>query len=129
MATQHVRESVVENHLVKRATALGLLCLKTQAVAVRAIPDRLVLGHDAHGAGVVLFIEVKRPGAQPRASQTKRIQDLRNHGAHAIIVDSTDAVDIALQEYFTAPSIAIALRDPNKAPLPGARATVVTPRL
>ena len=126
---KHVLESVVEDHLVRRCADLGLLCLKAKAVSVRGMPDRLVLGHDSNGDHVALFIELKRPGSAPRASQRHRIAELREHGAHAVCADTKDSVDQLLEEYFITPSVPIAEKDPTRAPLPGASAAVVIPRL
>lgn len=128
MSTAHPRESAVEDHLVHRCAELGLLCLKTVALARRGLPDRTVIGHDAHGDAVVLFVELKRPGEKPRPSQVHMIATLREHGAHAVVADSTAAVDALLADYITDPATPIAQRDPHAAPLAGRRGSVVIPR-
>lgn len=120
------RESVIEHHLVRRCQELGLLCLKTVAAGRVGIPDRLVQGYDSRGDAVALFIELKRPGGTPRPIQRHRIQQMRDHGAHAVVADTTDQVDDILAEYYTHPAIPIAQRDPKKAPLPGRAAVLVT---
>lgn len=120
------RESAIETHLVRRCHDLGLLCLKTIAAGRVGIPDRLVLGHDSTGAAVSLFIELKRPGGLPRPIQRRRIEQLRQHGAHAVVADTTQQVDDLLTDYFTNPSVPIADRDPHQAPLPGRAAVQVT---
>lgn len=129
MATAHVRESVVEKHLVQACSDQGLLCLKVKAIATAGIPDRLVIGHDHRGDPVLVFVEVKRPGAKPRPAQVHRIKDLRDHGAHAVVVSTIDEVDRFLADYVTDSVVPIADRDPCDAPLPGASTSVVIPRL
>lgn len=128
MTTVRPRESAVEDHLVRRCAELGLLCLKTVAQGRRGLPDRTVIGHDAHGDAVVLFIEIKRPGEKPRPSQVHMITTLREHGAHAVVADSTAAVDALLDDYVVAPTTPIAEREPHAAPLPGRAGRVVIPR-
>ncbi len=98
--------------------AAGLLCLKFTSPSRRAVPDRIVLGHDAYGRAVTLFVEVKRPGERPRANQAAMIGSLRDHGAHAVVVDSTTAVDELLADYITTPATPPHERDPHDAPLP-----------
>ena len=83
------------------------------------------LGHDARGAAVTLFVEVKRPGEKPRPSQVGMITTMRDHGAHVVVADSRTAVDEVLAEYFVRPSVPIAERDPHDAPLPGRRPHVL----
>ena len=128
MTTVRPREFSVEDHLVRRCAELGLLCLKAVAQGRRGLPDRTVIGHDAHGDAVILFVEIKRPGEKPQPSQVHMITTLREHGAHAVIADSTAAVDALLADYVVAPTIPIAERDPHAAPLPGRRGSVVIPR-
>ncbi|OBC01744.1 VRR-NUC domain-containing protein [Gordonia sp. 852002-50395_SCH5434458] len=115
------RECVVEKRLVDRCRELGLLCWKFTAPGHRGVPDRVLIGHDAHGATVTLFVEVKRPGQRPRPSQVAAIEDMRAHGAHAVVADTRQAVDALLADYFLAPAVPIAERDPHDAPLPGQR--------
>ena len=54
------------------------------------VPDRLLLGHDARGDAVSLFVEVKRPGERPRPSQVGMITTMRDHGAHAVVADQRE---------------------------------------
>lgn len=116
--TRAPKESAVEAHLVGRCAELGLLCLKFTSPGRRAVPDRIVLGHDADGHSVTLFVEVKRPGEKPRANQAAMIRYLRDHGAHAVVVDSTTAVNELLADWITEPAAAPHERDPHAAPLP-----------
>ncbi|OBA38990.1 VRR-NUC domain-containing protein [Gordonia sp. 852002-51296_SCH5728562-b] len=114
-------EAVIEQYLRSRCAEIGLLCWKFTAPGHRGVPDRVVMGHDARGDAVTLFVELKRPGAKPRPSQVAAIEDMRAHGTHAVVADTKAAVDALLSDYFTDPTIPIAERDPCAAPLPGTR--------
>ncbi|OBA61362.1 VRR-NUC domain-containing protein [Gordonia sp. 852002-10350_SCH5691597] len=118
-------ERTVERHLVDRCRELGVACFKFVSPGHAGVPDRLLLGHDARGAAVTLFVEVKRPGEKPRPSQVGMITTMRDHGAHVVVADSRTAVDALLDDYFVHPSVPIAERDPHDAPLPGQRPHVL----
>lgn len=120
------REAVIERHLIKRCNELGLMCLKTIAAGRVGIPDRLVQGYDSRSDAVALFIELKRPGGTPRPIQRRRIEQMRAHGAHAVVADTKDQVDQLLADYYTHSTMPIAERDPHQAPLPGRSAAMVT---
>ncbi|ADK68990.2 hypothetical protein [Gordonia sp. KTR9] len=114
-------ERIVENHLVASCQRHDLLCLKVTSPARRAITDRLVIGHDDRSDPVVLFLELKRPGTVPRASQKAMFARMRVHGAHVVVADSVAAVD----HYFLRTPIPIRRRDPQVARLPGMAPTVL----
>lgn len=120
------REATVERHLVNRCTALGLLCWKFTSPSHRGVPDRIVIGHDAQGSAVTLFIELKRPGAAPRPEQSATIATMRDHGAHALVADSIAAVDQILLDYIERPTATFAERDPHRAALPGRQPLVIS---
>ena len=118
-------ERVIEDHLVSACKQHHLLCLKMTSPGRRAVPDRLVIGHDDRSDPVLLFIELKRPGAIPRPDQRAMIARMRAHGAHVVVADSIAAVDHLLDDYFLRTPCPIARRDPGDAPLPGKRAAVL----
>ena len=113
------REDSVEDYLVARCRDEAILCFKFSSPSRRAVPDRILMGHDANGHPVTLFIEVKRPGGKPRADQYAMLSNMRDHGAHAVVADSRQQVDRLLSDYFTAPTVPPHERDPHDAPLPG----------
>lgn len=119
-------EGRVEDYLVKLCHELELLCLKTAAPGRRGLPDRLILGHDDRGDAVSLHVEVKAPGEVPRPSQVQLITAMREHGAHVVVVDSPQAVQDLLENYFLATPMPIHERSPLDAPLPGRPPTVLT---
>jgi len=121
-----VLESVVEDHLAKRCEELGLECLKFTSPSRRAVPDRLVIGFDATGHPLQVFVELKRPGEIPRPDQRAMIARLRDHGAHALVIDSVEGVEAFLADYVLEPDLPLCRRDPHQAPLPGHRGGVLS---
>lgn len=118
-------EHVIEDHLVSACKQHRLLCLKITSPGQRAVPDRLVIGHDNRSDPVLLFVELKRPGGVPRPNQRAMFTRMRAHGAHVVVADSIAAVDHLLDDYFLHTPRPISLRDPQAAPLPGKSAAVL----
>lgn len=85
-------EGKVVAHLVARCKQLGLEQRKLGYEGRRGAPDRMVIAPHAIG-----FFEVKRPGGRPSPEQIREIQRLAGVPCVvAMVVDSTDAVDAAL---------------------------------
>ena len=120
------KERIIERYLVGRCRELGVMCLKFTAPGHIGVPDRLLLGRDATGAAVSLFVEVKRPGGKPRPSQIYMIAEMRDHGAHAVVAATKAEVDALLADYFTAPATPLAARDPHAAALPRLPAPIIS---
>lgn len=85
-----MRESTVEMHLRKKATAAGALVRKMIWPGHRGAPDRLViwccpLRHD--------FVELKAPGKKPDPHQVREHDKLRALGCAVFTLDSIEAVD------------------------------------
>lgn len=118
-------ERVIEDHLVSACKQHHLLCLKMTSPGRRAVPDRLLIGHDNRADPVLLFVEVKRPGQAPRPNQRAMFTRMRAHGAHVVVADSIEAVDQLLDDYFLHSSCPISLRDPCASPTPGRAASVL----
>lgn len=126
MSTTRPKERIIERYLLQRCTELGVLCLKFTSPGHIGVPDRLLLGRDADGAAVALFVEVKRPGGKPRPSQINMITRMRDHGAHAVVASTKTEVDAVLRDYFTAPTTRLADREPHAAALPQLRAPTIS---
>lgn len=89
-----VIEATVEEHLRTQVQALGGLCVKIRTPERKGMPDRLVIlpGRPA------FFVELKRPGARPRAEQIRRMAEIQALGTRAYWVDSKAAVDKLLSQ-------------------------------
>lgn len=81
-------------------TTANVLCYKFVSPGHIGVPDRVLIGLDADGAPVVLWVEVKRPGGKPRASQLHCMAEMTRHGARVAVVATTSGVDALLDETF-----------------------------
>ncbi|MEX3002722.1 VRR-NUC domain-containing protein [Serratia sp. JSRIV002] len=82
----YIRESTVENNLVKKVKAAGGTAYKFTSPGRKAVPDRLVL----LPGGRVVFVECKAPGELPRADQVREHNRLRALGFKVVVLDSKD---------------------------------------
>lgn len=82
----YIRESTVENNLVKKVKAAGGTAYKFTSPGRKAVPDRLVL----LPGGRVVFVECKAPGEPPRADQVREHNRLRALGFKVVVLDSKD---------------------------------------
>lgn len=98
--TKVPRERVIEQHLVDACKRRNVLCLKFTSPGTRGVPDRVLIGLDVDGQSVTLWVEVKRPGGRPRASQLHCHADMARHGARVVVVDTTSGVDELLDTVF-----------------------------
>ena len=90
-----MRESTVEMHLRKKATAAGALVRKMIWPGHRGAPDRLVVwpqGPDRINARVH-FVELKAPGKKPDPHQEREHEKLRGAGCAVYILDTIEKVD------------------------------------
>lgn len=81
-------ESQVERYLALKTTRLGAVCLKFCSTGQAGVPDRLLIYK-----GRTLFVELKRPGEEPRALQRVVAKKLREAGAYVYCISSKDQVD------------------------------------
>lgn len=86
-----IRESHIEAYLVIRAKQLGGDTRKVQWIGRLGAPDRLVLLPGRH-----LWVELKRPGELPRASQVREHARLAEAGIVVHVCDSYESVDRVL---------------------------------
>lgn len=82
----YIRESTVENNLVKKVKAAGGTAYKFTSPGRKAVPDRLVL----LPGGRVVFVECKAPGELPRDDQVREHNRLRALGFKVVVLDSKD---------------------------------------
>jgi hypothetical protein len=95
-----MRESTVEMHLRKKATAAGALVRKMIWPGHRGAPDRLVIwpqGPEQYCvpliAATVDFVELKAPGKKPDPHQEREHAKLRSMGCRVVVLDTIEAVD------------------------------------
>lgn len=93
-------EAKVESYLLTACADRGILCLKFTSPGNRAVPDRILFGHRTDGSPMVLLVEVKAPGEQPRDDQRVMARRLGEHGAIVRMVDRPEAVDALLAHWF-----------------------------
>jgi len=77
-------EKVIEEKVCAYAKQLGCLVYKFTSPARRSVPDRLFIMPDGRGC---FFIEFKRKGQKPTASQEVEIQKIRAQGTRVFVVD------------------------------------------
>ena len=80
-------ERDVERALIARVKRLGGMCEKFTSPGRRSVPDRLI----TLPGGVVVFVEVKRPGAKPTVLQERDHQRRRDMGCDVRVIDSIEA--------------------------------------
>ena len=77
-----MRESVIEDAVVKHAEATGWISRKMTYVGRHGCRDR-----DFYGFGKVVMIELKRPGQNPRPHQERERLRLRDKGITIHVID------------------------------------------
>jgi hypothetical protein len=101
-----MRESTVEAHLRKKATAAGALVRKMIWPGHRGAPDRLVIWPNPQPwlndrglpSALVDFVELKAPGRKPDPHQEREHEKLRAMGCAVYTLDSIEAVDRYIAE-------------------------------
>jgi conserved hypothetical protein len=83
-----MNEKTLENRLKKAVEAAGGLCWKLTCPGTAGVPDRICLM-----GGRVVFVEVKAPGARPRAIQRQRMRQLQAQGFTCLVLDSPDGIE------------------------------------
>lgn len=94
------RERVIETYLRDACKARGVLCYKFTSPGHIGVPDRVLIGLDVDGQPITIWVEVKRPGGRPRASQLHCHAEMTRHGARVEVVDTKSGVDELLDEVF-----------------------------
>jgi len=85
-------EKQLEKKLKTEVEKLGGLCLKLVTPGFTGIPDRLVI----MPAGVVYFIEVKKPGKITEARQDVVIDRLRELSHNVWVLDSEESLKLVI---------------------------------
>jgi len=82
-------ESAIERAFVARVKSLGGMAEKFTSPGRRSVPDRLV----TLPGGVIIFVELKRPGGKPTVAQLRDHERRRALGCDVRVIDSLEAVD------------------------------------
>jgi hypothetical protein len=83
-----MRESTLEQYLVKTAQSKGGECRKLRWIGRNGAPDRIVMFN-----GQAIFIELKAPGEKCRPHQIREHERMRSMGQRVVVVDSFEGVD------------------------------------
>ena len=83
-----MRESEVEDYLVKCVKKLRGEVRKVKWIGRRGAPDRFVMV-----CGLNFFVELKAPGKKPSEQQRYEIESLKSRDVAVYVVDSINAVD------------------------------------
>ena len=86
-----MNERTIEHQLKKAVEACGGLCWKLVCPGTSGVPDRICLMNSR-----VVFVELKAAGKQPRPIQVRRMNQLRQQGFTALVVDSIDGIQEVL---------------------------------
>lgn len=89
-----MREREIERKLVSVVKSRGGICPKFVSPGFDGMPDRVVLL--PHGK--IGFVEVKRPGEQPRPLQTARHRILRKLGFLVFVLDRKEQIGGMIDE-------------------------------
>lgn len=84
---RRVRESTIEDRVVKWAKGRGILARKMNGLGNASWPDRMFVLPN----GVVAFVELKRPGEEPTPLQYDCLQELIDRKQYATWTDDSDA--------------------------------------
>lgn len=88
MAKNNPLEKDIEKKVCDYAKGLGIICYKFTSPARRSVPDRLFIMPNGKGA---FFIEFKRLGQKPTASQEVEIAKIRAQGTKVGVIDNVAA--------------------------------------
>lgn len=87
-----MRESQIEQHLIKELKKLGIETRKVQWIGRDGAPDRLIL---AKGG---IYVELKAPGKEPRENQLREHEKMRAAGIRVEVIDSFEGVNELVSE-------------------------------
>ena len=88
-----IRESDIEDYLVRRANALSGEVRKVKWIGRRGAPDRVVMLPGSR----LYWVELKRPGEQAEPHQAREHTRMRRLGQQVFVVDSLDVINLLLR--------------------------------
>ena len=87
-----MRESDIEDYLVRRAKAFGGEVRKVKWIGHRGAPDRVVFLPGTR----LYWVELKRPGGTAEPHQAREHARMRGMGQTVLVIDSLAAIDALL---------------------------------
>lgn len=87
-----MRESKIEQYLIKELKKLGVETRKVQWIGRDGAPDRIIL---ANGG---IYVELKAPGEKPRENQLREHIKMRAAGMRVEVIDSLKGVEKLVSE-------------------------------
>ena len=87
-----MRESTIEDHLVRRTNEIGGEVRKVKWIGRRGAPDRVVM----LPGGLLYWVELKRPGQKAEPHQAREHERMRGMGQRVLIIDSFEAIEALL---------------------------------
>lgn len=91
-----MRESTVEQYLVRKIEKCGGEIRKLRWVGRRNAPDRVAFFEHKIYDGNTFWLEVKAPGKKATPSQLREHERMRKQGQQVFVLDSIFAVDAFL---------------------------------
>lgn len=90
----YLRESDIEEYLVRKVKEKGGLAIKFVSPSLTGIPDRLLL----LPGGKFAFVELKAKGKTPRPLQIKRMDDFKKLGFKCFVIDDKEMIGGVIDE-------------------------------
>ena len=87
-----MRESTIEDHLVRRTNEIGGEVRQVKWIGRRGAPARVVM----LPGGRLYWVELKRPGQKAEPHQAREHERLRDMGQRVLIIDSFEAIEALL---------------------------------
>lgn len=87
-----MRESKVEEHLLKQMKRLGIEVRKVKWIGRAHAPDRLVMFDGG------IWVELKAPKKAPRPGQAREHKRMRAAGLAVHVIDTLSGVDVFTEE-------------------------------
>jgi hypothetical protein len=91
-----MRESEIEDHLVKRVKELGGEVRKVAWIGRKGAPDRLVMMPAVaftFDQPNTIWVELKAPGEKAKPHQKREHDRMRDMGQRVVVIDSIEGVE------------------------------------
>ena len=89
-----ILEKDLERKFVNAIKKIGGLTYKFVSPGNAGVPDRIVIYK-----GNVVFVELKRPGEEPRPLQKAVFDQMSDNGAYICIIDSEEDIKVFVEQY------------------------------